>query len=236
MDEGAVIVVAFASIAALFGLAWLSKWYFSADSVATRGMGAVPEVAIEEVEEGALVRIVGPVEGEETVTAPMSLRDCVHWRLVVEERRGGKHRYWHALVEEEEGVDFFVNDETGRALVRHELTRGVLREDGSGYTDVFAEPPPELVELLEARGIPMMDGSVRRTIRYREGVAEIGEPVAVVGVGRWERDPTEKARPGEGYREMAHAERLVMHKPDADTPVLLSDLRAATRRDPDDLS
>ena len=66
-------------------------------------------------------------------------------------------------------------------------------------------------------------------MRYREGVLGAGETVAVVGTGRWERDPDESPRAGAGYRDAEMPKRLVLQAPEDGSPLLLSDEPSLTQ-------
>ncbi len=199
-------------------------WYFSADARAKRAMKAIPRRLIGEVMEGERVRIVGRLEVDEPIRSPLSGRPCAHWRVRVQQRvRRGRSNRWRTIVDEGEGVDFFLHDPTGKALVRTIHSKAVLDRDESGGSGILNEPSEALQIFLAERGIDSQGWIFNKRIRYHEGVAEPGETVAVVGTGRWERDPDEDARAGQGYREATSPKRLVMSAPADGSPLLLSD-------------
>ena len=208
----------------------LGSWYFSADQRAKRAMRGVPARSISDVIEGELARVVGRVEVDGPVLAPLSGRPCAYWRVVVERNEGGgRNSTWRKLVDESDGVDFALLDETGKAWVRTLHVSAVLDGDARGGSGFLQDPTPELRAFLHERGHDTQGLFFNRTIRFREGVAEPGEVVAVVGVGRWERDPDEEARAGAGYRDAVTPKRLVVDAPEAG-PLLLSDQSDVTRR------
>jgi len=72
-------------------------WWFSADQVARRALAPTPHCSIDEAEEGQVVRIVGRVEPQATLEAPLTGRRCVAWRVKVEEKRHrGNQSSWEA--------------------------------------------------------------------------------------------------------------------------------------------
>lgn len=220
-------------IAAMKPLIWLGvlalvggflfvRWWFSTDQKARRAMRALAVRRIDDVLTGEKARIVGAVEPLAAITAPLSGRACVYWRVHVEEyRRSGKNGSWHTIVDEHEGVDFLLRDGDQKALVKTSFVHPVLERDGSWSSGLWNEASDELKAFLAERGHSTEGWIFNKNMRYREGVAEPGEEIAVVGVGRRERDPDEHARP-DGYRDVAMPERLVMDAPE-DGPLLLSD-------------
>lgn len=217
MDVGLIVVVAVVGVIVMFAV-----WWFSAEQVARRAMRAVPRKAIRDVAEGEKARIVGSVELAQSIAAPLTGRACAYWRVVVQELRGGKNRRWVTVIDEHEGVDFFVRDESGKALIKTELVTPLLEKDAALSSGFLNDATPELEAFLAARGRSSKGWVFNKSMRYREGVVEHGETVCVVGVGRWERDPDERAGAGAGYREAEMPMRLVMSSPD-DGNLLLSD-------------
>lgn len=208
---------------ALFGIIALLAWYFSADQRALRAMRAVPYRRIADVIDGEKARIVGQVALRETVRAPLSGRECAYWRVTVREQRGGgKSRHWVTIIDEHGGVDFFLEQDGAKALIKTDLVTAVLQKDGSFSSGFLNDATPELEAFLAERGHSAQGWVFNKNLRYHEGVVEHGETVCVVGVGHWERDPDEEARAGSGYRDAQHPKRLVMKSPD-EGPLQLTD-------------
>ena len=223
-------VVFVAVVVVTIALGLFLAWYFSADQRLMRRMRGTPQRAIADVVEGERVRVVGRVRVEAPLAAPLSARPCAYYRVVVEEqRRRGKSTYWFTVVDEERGVDFLLEDGTGVARVPIGHVQAVLEGDARGKSGFLRDPTPELEAFLAARGLATTGWLFNKTIRYREGVAEPGELVAVVGTGRWERDPEASAKAGDGYREATMPKRLVLEAP-SDGPLLLSDETNVTAR------
>lgn len=208
---------------AVIGLVTLGGWYFSADQRARRAIKAAAVRTIPDVIEGERARVVGEVELIGSLVAPLSARTCGYWRVIVQERRGGKNKRWVTLVDEHEGVDFFVRDGANKALVKTIHSQAVLEQD-AGYSSGFLnDATPELEAFLSQRGHSTQGWVFNKDMRYREGVIEAGETVAVVGTGRWERDPDQGPRAGAGYRDAEMPKRLVLQAPEDGSPLLLSD-------------
>lgn len=199
-------------------------WYFSSEQRAKRAMRRVPVSNIGDVNDEQRVRVVGQVEVDAPLFAPLSGRACAYWRVLVEEKKSsGKNSYWKKMVDEHEGVDFRLRDATGLALVESTHVNAVLESDAAGGSHFLSDPTPELEAFLAERGHDTKGWFFNKTIRYREGAAEPGEVVAVVGDAKWERDPDASATAGDGYRQAQMPRRLRISAPDDGTPLLLSD-------------
>lgn len=199
-------------------------WYFSPDQRAKRAIRAVAVSRIADVSDGERVRVVGQIEVEAPVAAPLSGRACAYWRVLVEElRSNGKSSSWHKLVDEHDGVDFLLRDSTGAAWVESMHVTAILDKDGSGSSGFLQDPSPQLEAFLAERGHDTKGWFFNKRIRFREGVAEPGETIAVVGDAKWERDPDSSTRAGDGYREAQVPQRLRVRAPEDGSPLLLSD-------------
>lgn len=220
MDDGHVLVLWVALVC--FAIVALCAWYFSADQRALRAMRAVPLRRIADVKGGEKVRIVGEVEAPRTLRAPLSGRACAYWRVTVREQRGsGKSRRWVTIIDEQEGVDFFLRDGMAKALIKTAHAQAVLDQDGRYVSGFMRDAPPELEVFLAQRGHSSKGWFFNKNMQYREGIVEPGETVAAVGVGRWERDPDEEPTAG-GYRDVIQPRRLVLDRPE-DGLLLISD-------------
>jgi hypothetical protein len=147
--------------------------------------------AIKDAPSGRVVTMKGRALGHhESATAPLSGRQCLAWTVSVEELVATpRTNEWTVILEDSDGVDFRLEDGSGRALVRLEEARLELTEDEhldtDSYDDRFAMGP-----FLDARdqrltgvlGLP-------RRLRLHEAVLSSGDEVVVRGAGVWEMDP-----------------------------------------------
>lgn len=182
---------------------------------------------IASAKEGAVAHIRGAVRagGGELLLAPLSGRLCVAWTLNVREDRGNNFGTVH---DERTLRPFFVDEEHDTAFVSPVATRLSLIED-TMFDSLVGKPPPGLVAHLKER-----DFEMRPHARYivREAILSEGEPIAVVGRGRWESDPK---RSGEGYRSIGR--RLVITTGPGDAVHVTDDpslprLKASKKRRP----
>jgi hypothetical protein len=158
--------------------------------------------------------------------APLSLRACAYYSVSVAEYRGRGTRggHWRELIREEKGVDFYVRDESGMALVRVASDGGdlpALVHDRKARTTPLVRNDADLERFLTARGRSVEGTFFRKNLRALEGVLEAGERVAVGGLARWMPDPDAA---GGNYRETP--KRLVLEASES-LPLFLSDDPAA---------
>jgi hypothetical protein len=164
---------------------------------------------IADVECGQLVKIVGRVQLEsEALEAPFSGRTCAHYETAIELRRKGGFR---RQVTEQRTSNFFVVDESGRALVDASCVLvDVVIDHLWPASELDAEERFEFERFLFKNGgrASALLGDAG-ALRYCEGAIEPDEVVTVVGVAQFHR----ASEPGLGYRDLGR--RLVIEPPQA---------------------
>ncbi|MBV0924693.1 E3 ubiquitin ligase family protein [Halomicroarcula limicola] len=135
------------------------------------------------------------VEGDEgTVTAPFTGSPCLAYTYEVEElRSSGKSESWHTLDEGMGGVDFVVDDGTGRVRV-DPSGADVRLEDHTVTVPPGTELPDRLAEYVAATdAVDAQDRTVNLLVteinvgnkqRFTERRLDVGESVYVYGQAR----------------------------------------------------
>ena len=158
--------------------------YFSRDAIVKRGLGKVPRGRLGRVVAGRAVKVVGRLDCVgEPVVAPLTQRRCAYYELTIEEwRNRGRSGDWVTIVQQASGRDFVVRDGKVAALVHTNAAEIAVHKDEQDVTGILKAPTPELEALLEQYGEKATGllGFSRR-LRFREGVLEAGEHVAVCG-------------------------------------------------------
>lgn len=184
---------------------WVANAFFGAAARARREIREQREVPIRDAPEGQRIKIAGRASPEtEPMSAPLSGRSCVCWKVLVEEYRsqGTSGGYWKTLIEDYDSKPFFVEDRTGRAIVKEPVADLLLVHDGQFNSGTLNDASPALEAFLSSHGESSTGILFNRRLRYSEGAVEPGEVVVVVGVGQWELDPDPSASAaGTGYRE-----------------------------------
>lgn len=186
-----------------------------------RELRAAPRVDIAELDEGRTGRLVGTVGDGATVQAPLTGRSCVFFEATVEEyRSSGKTGSWRQVAREVGGMPFVLDDGTGRAIVDPTGARVAVDLDMTTRSGTFDDPTPVEEQFLQRHGLRATGWVFNRSLRYREGVIEVGETIAVMGQGVREPDPDAVGKVG-GYR-VGPPTRLRLGG-SARHPILLSD-------------
>jgi hypothetical protein len=165
----------------------LVHWYREARQRIHRKLARVPRVPIAELRESTPVRITGVVKPLASwVASPIHNRGCVFYRATIEVR----YTRWVAHADEQHGVPFVIEDETGYAIV--EPLAAELVTNDHRFLPAF-NPDPVLDTFLLRHGIHSKDN-----VRVCERRIDVGTRITVIGTAQRERDPL--APPQEGYR------------------------------------
>jgi hypothetical protein len=177
-------------------------WYYSDEQKTKRAILSTPRVRLRDATEGAVAKVMGRVEYlTDPLTAPFSGRSCAYYLVTVQEYRSqGKSGSWVTIIRESDGVDFLINDGTGKARVVNQLLKVVAVKDATYNSGTFHDAPPHLEAFLNKHGQKSTGWLFNKSLRYEEAIFEAGERLAVVGQIRFEHDPGAVPE-GSGYRE-----------------------------------
>lgn len=202
-----------------------ARWWLSEAEQTKRAIRSLPRTPIRDVRDGELVRIVGKLRylAEPTV-APLSGRRCAYFEARAFEKQGRSGLTERAM--EGGGVEFLLEDETGRAVIDPVLLRAAVVEDVKSQSGIWMEPSPRMEAFLTRHALATTGAlGLHKAIFYREGVFEEGETITVVGLGTSELDPSERTSMS-SYR--SRSMRLRISAP-ADGHVLISDHPSVTK-------
>lgn len=132
------------------------------------------------------VEICGKILAQDQmITAPIKGTHCVYYDFRIEEwKRSGKHHRWVAVVKDKQHTPFWIQDETGRALIKIEEAETLFDEDskiGSGGTLDASTPESLLDAIAQKYGYNRKGWLFDKKIRYRESVLEAGDQIYVLG-------------------------------------------------------
>jgi hypothetical protein len=169
---------------------------------------ALPATRIADAGDGQIVKVVGElIYAHRTTASPLSRRSCAYYSVRVDQYTGsGLLASWLTLVREAGGVDFYVRDDSGTALVRVGKGRlaSALVQDRTARISPLLHDDWHLEALLAERGYEVGGMFFRKTYRASHGVLEAGERIAVAGRARW----VAASDAGGSYREAAMAVEL----------------------------
>lgn len=206
-------------------IALLSWWWQGRNRInaATGGRGITPIGSLREGQSARVQGMLRYIAGPPLMT-PIGKRRCVAYS--VRTRAPDSDGDWRTILEDQQGLDFLIRDDTGTARV--ELTRYELPivMDYDLDTGAFSEPPQHVVEYLESHDESHkgMLGLTRR-FSFLEGALQHGEIVSVTGRVRFE--DADEPGASAGYRDKPR--RAVIVAP-AESPMIISDDPRVTGR------
>lgn len=216
MEAGLVVLIVVVVLAVIGALV-----FFSRDARIKRAIRKAKQVYVSDVVEGTAAKVVGTLSYTgQILTAPLSGRQCAFYEVVVEEyRSSGKSGSWREIIKETRFADFFLQDSSGRAMIRMNAAQVVVVKDSHSKSGTFDNATGIEEAFLRKHGRKSEGWVFNKKIRYKEGVLERGEHVAVYGHGTWEADPDPSSVAAD-YRGTAR--RLVMRTVQ-DAPLYVSD-------------
>ena len=141
----------------------------------------VPATPAGDIDERGVVKVVGKVIPlDRTLWSPLTGRECVYYRLIIEDRRDEEDRDWRSLVKDVKSVPFTVKDATGKAIVDGKDLDVDIRSGrriDSGYLgDLSGAKEEKLRDLYPDEKL-----SFSKKMRFEEVVIELGDRLAVTG-------------------------------------------------------
>ena len=192
--------------------------FFSKAAIVKRRLRKTGGKKISEFQTGEVAKAIGAVKfiGKPLI-APLSGRYCSYYHILVEElRSNGKSSSWHTVVEEEIAGHVVIKDGRDYAVIETGMVKTYLVDDKQ-YNSGFMNDATEVLNgYLKTHGIDSVSWiGMNKRIRYKEGVLEEGELVAVAGKGTWKRKDEVKLE--------LPVERVLVIGPDDKEPVYFSD-------------
>lgn len=184
MDSNVIIPI----IIGIVGGIAFTNYYFSKKCIVKRKLKKAVGKNISMFQNGDIAKVVGKVEflGEPLI-APLSLRRCSYYYVLVEKRVShGKSSSWQDLIEEEVAGKFLIKDGAFYALVNCKNIKTYLVEDREYSSGFLNNATPNLEYFLSKHGYSSENMfGFNKTLQYKEGILEEGEYIAVVGRGEW---------------------------------------------------
>jgi hypothetical protein len=191
------------------------SYYFSKRAVIRRKLKTAEYKRISHFVNGETAKIIGKVEMvDPPLKAPLSGRRCAHYYIHIEEKSG---KSWKTLIEEEVSCKFVIRDGDTYAFINDTNLSTYIVQDREYSSGFLNDATPALEEYLNTHGYKSENIlGLNNTLRYKEGILEEGEEIAVLGRGEWKT--AKQMRLPEVYERI-----LVMSSPDFDGVVISDD-------------
>jgi hypothetical protein len=179
--------VIFIIVAIVIAIIFIS-YFFSKKARIKRKLKKAAFKKMAEFKDGETAKIVGEVEiiGEPLI-APLSGRKCSYYYIHIEERvKSGKSWHWRTRVEEEVSGKFVIKEGEKYAFINDNNLNCYIVQDRNFSSGFLNDASKNLEKYLNTKGYES-EGilGLNRTLRYKEGVLENGEEIAVFGTGKW---------------------------------------------------
>ncbi len=166
--------------------------YNSKRNVIIRKLKKTSSKRIALVKENEYVKIIGKAQAiDKPLISSIGKRSCVYYHIKVEEeRKGRKSKSWHTIIEETKSTNFIIESSGEKAIVN--ANTGLqnkmvyLVKDIKHRSGTWNDPSEFLEDYLQSYGKKSTGHfGFNKTMRYQEGIIEIGENIAVLGTGNW---------------------------------------------------
>lgn len=173
----------------IFITIFILAFYFSKKEVVKRKLRKLPKKQIRTIRNYEFAKIVGKVEFiGAPLSAPLSGRNCAYYHVLVEKKSSnGKNSNWSDLIEEEKSGKFVIRDGDDYAIVDTRKVKAYLVQDKQYASGFGNDAPLHLQKYLQTHG-HSSEGILgfNKTLRYKEGILEEGEIIAVLGNCHWQ--------------------------------------------------
>jgi len=179
--------------------AGIVTFYFSSKNRILRELKKSRKKSLNSIKKNEYAKVIGiskPIKAP--LTAPLSDRICVYYHVTIEVKRD---KNWRKIIDHTESQDFFIVTNTEMAMVKtSDLNPSFkhihLVNDFNKTTGFRNDAPEKLEAYLKAHNKKSTSVfGFNKQMRYREGVIELDEPIAVKGMAEWQKLNT----PMEGY-------------------------------------
>jgi len=178
---------AFVIFAVILGV-FIYNWYFSEKAVIKRKFKKTQHKKISEFKDGDVAKFTGTIESiDKPLISPLTHRKCTYYSVLIEQKvSSGKSSHWKKIIEKNDSNTFVIKGANASAYISGDRQKRHIvmdREFSSGFMD---DPKLHLEEYLKQHGHNSENFmGMNKTIRYKEGVLQLGEKVAVLGKGEW---------------------------------------------------
>ena len=193
--NGTLVIIIFVIVLSVI----IYSSYFSNKAVIKRKFKKTQHKKISEFADGDVAKFTGIIESVDApLISPLSHRACTHYSVLIEQKvSSGKSSSWKTIIEKSDSNTFIIRGENACAYInggRQKRHIVMDREFSSGFMD---DAKLHLQDYLKKHGHTSENFmGMNKTLRYKEGVLELGEKVAVLGKGEW-KSPEELKLPKE---------------------------------------
>ncbi|WP_066632274.1 hypothetical protein [Labilibacter marinus] len=182
--ENPIVIIIIAAVAfIIFG-----SIYFSKKAIIKRKLKKATYKRISHFRDGDTAKIVGKVElVDKALIAPLSNRECAHYHITVEQKKSsGKNSHWSTIIDESQTCNYVIREGEHYAFINSSHMKSYIVKDRDYSSGTFNDATEELEKYLNSKGHESENFlGLNKSIRYKEGILESNEEIAVLGQGHW---------------------------------------------------
>jgi hypothetical protein len=166
----------------LIGGVFAFFWGFS-ELRTKRLMQNIPVSTIRAMAPG-MVEITGQAVNWQPLQGPLTQETCVYFQYLVEQLvSSGKSSHWETILSgDSKKMPFFIQDETGTAMVISEGSSVVIPDDYHLETGLFSDVPQHVLDFVEDQGVSCKTFfGFDKKLRFTERNLKPGEKVFAMG-------------------------------------------------------
>lgn len=178
-----VIIIAIVSI-----VVFVAILFFNKKALVKRKLKKAGQTKISEFRSGDVAKLVGRVVfAGEPLIAPLSGRKCSMYYVHVQEKvTSGKSHHWVTRIKEEVWSKFLIKEGEKYAFINEKNLKCYIVQDANYRSGFMNDASPKLEKYLARKSYKSENFmGLNRSFRYREGVLENDEQIAVFGKGVW---------------------------------------------------
>lgn len=186
------IMIIIPLIILVIGVIVFFNYFFSAKQVVLRTLSKIQHKSIGSLKTNEFIKISGKaLHVKEPLIAPLSRRKCVFYSIKIQKRvSNGKSSHWKTIIKDEKTQDFFIDNNGDFIIVRPVQSPknyiSYLVKDKKTSSGTFNDATHEFEALLSQYNIDSVNFfGFNKSLRYTEGIIEIGEKVTVAGIVKW---------------------------------------------------
>jgi len=164
------------------------KFFFSKKAVVKRKLKNAVVKKISNFKDGEIAKIIGNIEiFEKPLIAPLSNRKCSYYHIHIEQKvSSGKNSHWKTLIEEEVSSKFLIREGDKYGFINDKNFKCYIVQDKKYSSGLGNDATENLEKYLKSKGYES-EGffGFNKRLRYKEGILEDNEKVAVFGKGEW---------------------------------------------------
>ncbi len=163
-------------------------YFFNTEAKIKRKFKNANPKKIGDFKNGEVAKLLGVIHSvDDYLIAPLSGRQCVQYHVTVEKKtKSNNGGNWHTLINDTNACKFLIRDENHHAMINDSNIKSLIFKDAKYSSGFLKDANPMHEHYLKSHDLSSENFlGMNKTLRYKEGILERDEEVAVLGMGHW---------------------------------------------------